>query len=281
MKVNVRDFGMRITYEFIFLSPFIMPPKRTGRRHYPGKKAATAKRGRQTRRTRSRTSAARPMRALSNNYRALNVYRFFRETLPQTVTFNLIPQGAGSYPAMGYMNFDNLQMNQLPGIVDDMAKLFARYKVDKIVTKLTPLWEEQVVQQGIVAGAGLTDGPQLEITRVNTKYMIVDFPIATSAQDQLTELAQLQSKSVSKYSRRKPLTLITMNPGTTASTVVDAGGSEVESRGASPWLSWGTTNVPLKHNSIIFGRRIDGGPLTNEWKYSVTHQIFFRCSQVG
>lgn len=255
-----------------------MPPKRTGRRHYPGKKAVVAKRGRQTRR---RTSRARPMRALKTNYRAMNVYRFVRETLPQTVTFELIEQGAGSYPVMGYMNFDNLQMNQLPGITDDMSKLFARYKVDKIVTKLTPLWEEQVVQQGIVAGAGLTDGPQLEITRVNTKYMIVDFPIQTTAQAQLTELAQLQAKTVGKYSRKTPLTLITMNPGTKASTVVSATGAEVASRAASPWLSWGTTNIPLKHNSIIFGRRIDGGPLTAEWKYSVTHQIFFRCSQVG
>lgn len=221
------------------------------------------------------------MRSLATNYRAMNVYRFVRETLPQTVTFSLIPQGAGSYPAMGYMNFDNLQMNQLPGIVDDMANLFARYKVDKIVTKLTPLWEENIVQQGIVSGPGLVDGPQLEITRVNTKYMIVDFPISTSAQDQLTELAQLQAKSVGKYSRKKPLLLTTYSPGTKASTVVDAGGLEVSSRTSCPWLSWGTTNVPLKHNSILFGRRIDGGPLTDEWKYSVTHQIYFRCSQVG
>lgn len=228
-----------------------------------------------------RVSRARPMRSLKTNYRALNVYRFVRETLPQTATFQLIAQGAGSYPAMGYMNFDNLQMNQLPGIGSDMSNLFARYKVDKIVTKLTPLWEENVVQQGIVAGPGLTDGPQLEITRVNTKYMIVDFPIQATAQDQLTELAQLQAKSVGKYSRKTPLTLTTLNPGTAAKTVVDAGGTEVESRGSSPWLSWGTTNIPLKHNSIIFGRRIDGGPLTVEWKYSVTHKIYFRCSQVG
>jgi len=246
--------------------------------------ARTNKRPRTARRPiarRRRMSRARPMRSLKTNYRALNVYRFVRETLPQTATFQLIAQGAGVYPAMGYMNFDNLQMNQLPGITDDMSNLFARYKVDKIVTKLTPLWEENVVQQGIVAGPGLTDGPQLEITRVNTKFMIVDFPIQTTAQAQLTELAQLQAKSVGKYSRKTPLTLTTINPGTAAKTVVDAGGNEVESRGASPWLSWGTTNIPLKHNSIIFGRRIDGGPLTVEWKYSVTHKVYFRCSQVG
>jgi len=262
-----------------------MPPKRStyGKRKPTSSIRGGIKRTKYSRPgiRRRRMSRARPMRSLKTNYRALNVYRFVRETLPQTATFQLITQGAGSYPAMGYMNFDNLQMNQLPGIGDDMSNLFARYKVDKIVTKLTPLWEEQVVQQGIVAGPGLTEGPQLEITRVNTKFMIVDFPIQATAQAQLTELAQLQAKSVGKYSRKKPLLLTTMNPGTTASTVVDAGGTEVESRGASPWLSWGTTNVPLKHNSILFARRIDGGPLTAEWKYSVTHQIFFRCSQVG
>lgn len=199
------------------------------------------------------------------------------KTLPQTATFALIPQGAGTYPAMGYMNFNNLQMNQLPGIVDDMAKLFARYKVDKIVTKLTPMWQETTSQAAVIVSAG----PELEITRVNTKFMIVDFPIQATAQAQLTELAQLQAKTVGKYSRKKPLMLTTINPGTSAKTVVDAGGVEIESRGASPWLSWGTTNVPLKHNSIIFGRRIDGNPLDGTWKYSVTHKIYFRCSQVG
>lgn len=255
-------------------------PKRTYSGNDP-KPKRTRYRSKRSVKRRGRMSRARPMRSLATNYRALNVYRFVRETLPQTATFQLIPQGAGTYPAMGYMNFDNLQMSQLPGMGDDIAKLFARYKVDKIVTKLTPLWEEQVVQQGIVAGAGLTDGPQLEITRVNTKFMIVDFPIQTTSEAQLKELAQLQAKSVGKYSRKTPLLLTTFGPGTKAKTVVDAGGTEVDSRGASPWLSFGTTNIPLKHNSILFARRIDGGPLTAEWKYSVTHQIFFRCSQVG
>lgn len=217
------------------------------------------------------------MRSLKTNYRALNVYRFVRETLPQTATFSLIAQGTGSYPAMGYMNFDNLQVNQLPGITDDCAKLFARYKVDKIVTKLTPMWEETIN----LTTNSTTISPELEITRVNTKYMIVDFPIQASASAQLTELAQLQAKSVGKYSRRTPLTLTTVNPGTSAKTVVDAGGTEIQSRMGAPWLSFANTNVPLKHNSILFARCLDGAALTDQWKYSVTHKIYFRCSQVG
>ena len=226
---------------------------------------------------RRRITRARPMRSLKTNYRALNVYRFVRETLPQTVTFNLIPQGPGSYPAMGYMSFENLQMNQLPGISADMNNLFARYKVDKIVTKLTPLWEEVAV--GFAGAPAAT--PELEVTRVNTKYMIGDFPIKPTTVEMLTELAQLQAKSVSKYSSKKSLYITTLNPGTKNKTVVDASGTEVDSRGASPWLSWGTTNVPLKHNSVIFARKVDGTELTDAWKYTMTHKIYFRCSQVG
>ena len=226
---------------------------------------------------RRRIGKARPMRSLKTSYRNLNVYRFVRETLPQTATFNLIPQGPGSYPAMGYMSFENLQMNQLPGITADMNNLFARYKVDKIVTKLMPLWEETIN----LTTNSTTISPELEVTRVNTKYMIGDFPIKPTTVEMLTELAQLQAKSVSKYSRRKPLYITTINPGTKNKTVIDASGTEVDSRGGSPWLSWGTTNVPLKHNSIIFARPVDGAELTDQWKYSVTHKIYFRCSQVG
>lgn len=224
---------------------------------------------------RRRISSARPMRSLKTNYKALNVYRFVRETLPTTEKFSLIGQGAGSYPTMGWMSFENLQMNQLPGINDDMKNLFARYKVDKIVTTLTPLWEE------VIPLANLSSSVELEVTRVNTKYMIGAFPIKTVAQDMLTELAQLQGKSVGKYTSRKSLVLTTLNPGTAAQSVVDAGGTEVASRMGCPWLSWNNTNVPLKHNSIIFARRMDGTALTDAWKYSVTHKIFFRCSQVG
>lgn len=226
---------------------------------------------------RRRNSKARPMRSLKTNYRALNVYRFVRETLPQTVTFDLIAQGPGSYPAMGYMTFDNLQMNQLPGINSDFVNLFARYKVDKIVTKLTPMWEEVAV--GFAAAPAAS--PELEVTRVNTKYMIGAFPIQPTAVEQLTELAQLQAKSVSKYSRKKPLYITTINPGTTEKSVIDASGTEVDSRGAMPWLSWNTTNIPIKHNSLIFARRLDGTELTDQWKYAMTHKIYFRCSQVG
>lgn len=226
---------------------------------------------------RRRIGKARPMRGLKTNYRALNVYRFVRETMPTTTSFTIISQGVGSYADMGYMSFENLQMNQLPGQSDDFKNLFARYKVDKIVTTLVPLWEETPND----AARAVNSSPELEITKVNTKYMIGDFPIQSTAESQLNELAQLQCKTVTKYSSKRPLVLTTMNPGTKNATVVDATGTEIDSRGPCPWLSWNTTNVQFKHNAIVFGRRVDGGAVDANWKYQVRHKIFFRCSQVG
>ena len=226
---------------------------------------------------RRRIGSARPMRSLKTNYRALNVYRFIRETMPTTASFTIIPQGTGSYADMGYMTFENLQMNQLPGANADFANLFARYKVDKIVTTLTPLWESTPND----AARAVNSSPELEITKVNTKYMIGNFPIAADTNQQLAELAQLQCKTMTKYSSNRPLTLVTMSPGTTNATVIDSTGTEIDSRGPSPWLSWNTINIPLKHNAVIFGRRVDGGAIDANWKFQVRHKIYFRCSQVG
>ena len=228
----------------------------------------------------ARNTIPRPISSIGG-YRNVSVYRFCRETIPNIVTFNLIPQGTGSYPAMGYMSFENLQFNQLPGATEDFEKLFARYKVDMIVTELIPMFQEVV----ITSAESTAGSPQLEITKVNTKYMNSDFPIASTAQQQLAELAQLQAKSKRLYSAKKSIKLVTKNPGINARSVVDASGNEVDARKAAPWLSLSGPNqaidVPFKHNAIIFGARIDGAALSDQWKYRVTHKLYFRCSQVG
>lgn len=201
-----------------------------------------------------------------------------RETLPQTATFTIIP--AANYGAMGYMSFENLQFNQLPGS-SDFTALYARYKVDKIVTTLVPIFEEVVSNNASAASSS----QQLEVTRVNTKFMNSDFPIAATADLQLQELAQLQCKTKSNYAARKPITLVTVSPGVDGRSVVDSAGNEVDARRACPWLALSGPNaaldVPFKHNSIIFAARVDGNSLTTDWKYRVTHKVFFRCSQVG
>lgn len=243
------------------------PPRKTTKTKKMGRagKAMAAKK--------KRIGSARPINKLKLNYRSLNTYRFMRETLPSTATFSII--ASANYGAMGYMSFENLQFGQLPGAAD-FVNLFARYKVDKIVTCLTPLYE--VVTQ-------VNHQSQLEITRVNTKWMTGDFPIAANSDLQLTELAQIQGKSKSLYSGKKPLYITTINPGCVGNSVVNSAGNEVDARRYCPWLSLGGTHaaldVPLKHNAIIFAARVDGGDVDLTFKYRVTHKLYFRCSQVG
>jgi len=229
-----------------------------------------------------RNKIPRPISSIGG-YRNVSVYRFCRETLPQIVPFSLIPQGTGSYPAIGYMSFENLQFNQLPGVIDDFEKLFARYKVDMIVTELIPMFQD--VNLGANWTTPPAGSPQLEITKVNTKYMNGDFPIAATSQEQLSALAQLQAKSKRLYTAKRSIKLITKYPGINARSVVDSSGNEVDARKSSPWLSLSGPNqaidVPFKHNAVIFGAPIDGAALTDAWKYRVTHKLYFRCSQVG
>lgn len=215
---------------------------------------------------------ARPMKSMRTNYRSLNVYRFCRETIPTTGSFTMIAAGPG-FPQMGYMSFENLQFNQLPGN-SDFLNLFARYKLDMIETTLIPLY--QITTQ-------VNHQAQLEITKVNTKYLNGDFPIAANADLQLAELAQLQCKSKTLYAQDKPIKLITKNPGVLARFVVDSVGNEVDARNSCPWLALNadSTKIPFKHNAIIFGARVDGQGLTTDWKYRITHKLYFRCSQVG
>lgn len=245
-------------------------PKRT----YAPHATRSAKKRRPMRRSikGKRLSRARPMRSLKTNYRANNVYRFVRETMPSHVSFSIIPGGT-SFSAMGYLNFDNLQFNQLVSAQAEFGALFARYKVDKIETILTPLWE--TVNQD---GAYLS----IRVTRVNTKWMNESFAIQANADLQLAELAQIQAKSVSNYASHRSLKVTTMNPGVMKKGVLDSTGAELSTRGPAPWLNVTTeSNVPLSHNSIMFMERTDGGALTTAYKYRVVHKVYFRCSQVG
>ncbi len=194
-----------------------------------------------------------------------------RETIPSTASFTMIAAGPG-FPQMGYMSFENLQFNQLPGNVE-FTTLFARYKVDKIITTLVPLYQEttQVNHQA-----------QLELTKVNTKWMNSDFPIQANADLQLAGLAQLQSKTKTLYASKRPITLVTTNPGVEGRSVVDSGGNEVDARRSCPWLALSGPNaaidVPFKHNALIFAARVDGQGLDATYKFRVTHKVIFRCS---
>lgn len=127
---------------------------------------------------------ARPMRALRTNYRAVNKYCFVRETLPKTALLGIIG-GSGSDPNLGYMNFDNFKMSDLPDW-SELQALFQTYTIDKIITYLIPTFENSQS----LAGAGLGyDSEQLMITRVNTQYRTDDFPLTGDANAMRAKLA--------------------------------------------------------------------------------------------
>lgn len=212
------------------------------------------------------------------NYRSLRYYHFVRETLPDTKGFSIIPTGGG-FNAIGYLNFDNLQWNQLVNSTTEFGALFARYKVSKIVTILTPMYQETVASNNNV---GYSTSVGLRITRISTKYLNAPFAVQSNAKLQLDELAQIQSKTVRPYSSSRSMMLVTKHPGVAMRGIVDSTNTEIDMVSPCPWLNCSNqSDVPLKHNSLIFAERTDGLPLTADWKYRVVHKIYFTCTQVG
>jgi hypothetical protein len=221
------------------------------------------------------------MRALKTNYRSIAVHRFVRETMPLTLNFHIIPSGPAGFPAMGYLNFDNLQFNELVQAQQEFGVLFARYKVDKIETFLTPMVQSTTTTM-YSSVPNIANSAGLRITRVNTKWFNQPFTISPNSDAQLAELAQIQGKSVSNYASPRSMKLTTINPGVSKKGVVDSAGAEIAVRGPCPWMNITTdSDIPLQHNSLIFAERVDGTDLTTSWKYRVVHKVYFRCSQVG
>ena len=192
---------------------------------------------------------ARPMRSLPGSYKSMNTHRFVRETMPETRSFTIIPAGTAFQP-IGKLTFDNLSFNLLVNGVSDFGNLFARYKVDKIETILTPMFSE--VTETYSAGANYSLSPALRITRINTKWFNGPLDFGATSDEVLSELAQIQSKSVTAYASRRSLKLITYNPGVYHKGVEDNTNTELVTRGPAPWMNISAqSDVPLKHNSAI------------------------------
>ncbi len=221
----------------------------------------------------------RRMWKVPRSYKTMKQYSFVRETLPLTLPLSVIAAGT-SFPAMGYLEFANLKFNNLVEATPEFGALFARYKVDKIETILTPMFQE--VTAPTTGAFTPNNTASLRITRINTKYFNAPTNLGSISDDVLKELAQIQSKSVIPYASRKSLKLITHNPYIVKRGVVDSTNTEINTAQPAPWLSIGNqSDVPFKHNSIIFAERTDGQAVTTDWKYRVVHKIYFRCVQVG
>lgn len=124
--------------------------------------------------------------------------------------------------------------------------MFARYKVDKIETFLTPMFQQ--VTETFAAGANYSLSPALRITRVNTKWFNQPFTISANSDAQLAELAQIQGKSVRGYASARSMKLTTINPGVMKKGVVDSTGAEIDVRGPCPWMNITTdSDIPLQH----------------------------------
>lgn len=78
------------------------------------------------------------------------------------------------------------------------------------------------------------------------------------------------------------MTITTYNPGVTKGSLVNLAGTVEDFRGKQPWMNIaGQSDIPFKHNAVIFAQRTDGYALDTNWRYRVVHKMYFRCSQVA
>lgn len=225
-------------------------------------------------------------RKLKLSYRAINTYKFVRETQPQIVVPTIL-EGTGTNPNIGYFQFNDLKIDDLPNW-SEFENLFARFKVSCIVTTLIPMAQGTLALSDMTALAQ-TLSANAKVTRVNTKWLNKDFEVASNAEDQLKELAQIQSKSVSLYQRKYPLKIVTKRPGMQSITLVDPeadpalSSNQIVTRSGSKWLNCEDgSQVLFSHNNLLFLERLDGSDMASNFgRYYMTHKIYFSVAQVG
>lgn len=257
-----------------------MPRKPTKR--MPRRRRANA--GRQYRRRYVRNARARPMRALRTNYRAINKYRFVRETADITLAPTLIPAPAGQVGNMAYFNFNNITITDLVNWTE-YQNLFASYIIDKIETYLVPMFTS--TENIGVIGNNPAESYQLMVTRINTKYLNEPFQISADAEEQRDVLAQIQSKSRSLYATKKWLKLVSYNPKPREILSTQAGNNPANDYSQLSRKRWMSTtgdaaNQVFQHNQIVFFDRLDGNAIqASQLNYRVWTRITFRVSQVA
>jgi len=241
------------------------------------RKRAPAKR-KPARRAPRRKMYARPNKSLG--YRKPAQFYFHRETLPELTAVTIIP-AAGGQPAIGYMQFNTLNMDELVN-TSDFSNLFANFRVSCIVTTLTPLWDSANIDTD--TGTTVRASPQCIVTRVNGKYLNDPFTVSANSQAQLQELAQIQAKTKTRMLKPRDIKLVTKYPATYNVVQADPDDDTTRSviRGKSRWLSWqNDRDMEFAHNDTVFVERIDGNSITTDYRFRVTHKVYFKCSYVG
>ncbi len=221
---------------------------------------------------------ARPK--LSLGYKGIpNTYRFVRETLPEIIDLRSEATTGG---AVAVLNTSNFQMNQLINFQNEFGPLFESYKIDKIVTELRPMWNTTAQD---VEGTGTVAAPAMLVTRVNTKWNST--PISLPATDTLIRqfLAQIQKKTESTYSQRRPLTLTTSNPRCFRLILEEDSttGTPAVASEKAPWLNCETeNNIKFAHNALVFFQKMDQSAIQGGvYQYRLVHKVHFRVSNVG
>ncbi len=221
---------------------------------------------------------ARPQ--LSLGYKGVpNTYRFVRETLPEIIDLRSEATTGGQ---VAVLNTSNFQMNQLINFQNEFGPLFESYKIDKIVTELRPMWNTTAVDADATATVAT---PAMLVTRVNTKWNST--PISLPATDALIRqfLAQIQKKSESTYSQRRPLRITTTNPRTFKLTLEEDSttGTPAVSTEPAPWLNCETeNNIKFAHNALVFFQKMDQSSIQGGvYQYRLVHKVHFRVSNVG
>lgn len=227
---------------------------------------------------RKRRAAARPQ--LSLGYKGVpNTYRFVRETTPEIVDLRTQATTGGQVAVLDTSNF---QMNQVVNFQNDFGPLFQSYKIDKIVTELRPMWNTTAVD---IEGTGTTATPAVLVTRINTKWNSTPISLPTTDAGMRTFLAQIQKKSESVYSSKKPLMITTSNPRQYALTLEEdsSTGTPAVVSVPSRWLNCeNEINIKFAHNALVFFQKMDQSAIQGAtYLYRLVHKVHFRVSNVG
>lgn len=225
---------------------------------------------------------ARPMKALKQSYKGIpNTYRFVREEVSSVIDIH--DSLVAATGTVSVVNLDNFKMNLITNFVTEFAPLFANYKLDMLVFYLNPLF---TVTTGEAFGTGAISTPELNITRINTKYLNTPIALGTTDAGVRQSLAQIQCKTTSRYASKYPLKLVTKFPrqfqviqpqqgvGGVSSEFVTEPGQWLSIRNSSD-VEYGT------NHTLVFQKRDQSAIQAGVYKYQLVTKAYFRCSQVG
>lgn len=256
-------------------------------RRKAARRGATCRWRRLYKRSKSRAKGrARPRRSLRTSYRGTpNQYRFVRESLPWTLDVanngpNVRVLDAGVGPNMSMLSFQGFSMNLL-STFDEFAPLFTSFRLDRIELIATPMWQT-MSQPYADEVAGTTPPsaytiPNLAVTRTSTQY-VTNNPLPVDADAARKLLAQVQMKTRTMYSSRKPLRLITNTPRVSQEIMQGIGNNVNVTGKRSGWFNIATcSDQHFLSNDRIYLERIDGNDFPAPTVPETPSVYLYRC----